>query len=653
MFPYGHEKVPPLDTAECAIWLLRGEAGSPALRELLARSGIDALPEEVSEANVRAMRFTQYLESVPARKAFHLRSIPIPPSAAPLYLCIRVAPRDHLSCFLAAAALLRQGRAGGASEGPPARAPKEAGLRAALPIFLDVGTSGSTPPYRPGESAAFSPLFAGLLNLARDRVHAAVVADVLALDVLIPRLPVLQTLAVIAVRLAAADGFALVLPPCLLAAPRSLRTLVISAYERPTTCGTLHLPPSLDSLVLIEVLRPVREALFAALAAQNLAPGALHLHYYALVPAAWSDCIRVLGPALYSLTLRMDVWGRRDQMPRQRELDAFLAAVRESCPALRDLALHLSLCHSGDEALTFAPSLALPAALRALRLSVTLDSRRVSEGSCGGLLDLLAVAARRGEGGIEELAVDAHTTTQWPDEETPMALARAAAAVAPRHRFGLSLTSRESLPGTRNDPPGRCAWVIPLLALLPASLEHLALGFHTTLSGPYFTPAVLRAALRALPNLRTLDLDDDTNPCGEALLALLRELDGTFPLRGFPVNSDWLHRSAPAEAEVRRWAAEAREAAASRASWAQVRKSIERAQERRVAACPGIAFGSPGQPPSPSARRPSLATGPGPRAPMERLPCRALMTISDLLAYAPDPEVRADVFAGDQHICFK
>jgi hypothetical protein len=636
MFPHGQEKVPPINAMECALWLLQGAArgasqkcfAEPAgqrvssakaaamarLRKLLDRSGIDALPEEINEARIRYDSHTRYAEIVPARSAFNLRNIPIPPSPAPLYLSIRIDPRDHLSCFLAAAVLLQDGG------------------QATLPIVLDVGNSMTTPAYRPEETtAALSPLFTGVIDIARDRVHAAYVPDVLALDVLIPRLNALQTLVLIPSRVG--DGrHDLILPPCLLAAPRSLHTLALSTYERPTTCGTLHLPPSLASLVLIEVQPAVREALFAALSAQNIAPRALHLHSYALVPASWSRCIRVLGPALSSLTLRMDAWGRQDHAPQRGDLDAFLAAVHESCPGLRNLALHLSLSYSEDAALTFSPSLALPATLRNLRLSVILNSRRVSKGSCGGLLDLLAVAARHG--GIEELAVDVFTTTMWAGEETTMALARAAAAVGPRRKLGLALTSRESLPGTRNDPPGRHAWVIPLLSLLPASIESLALGFHTTLSGPYFLPIVLRAALRTLPNLRTLDLDDDTNPCGEALLALLRELDGSFPLRRFPLHSDWLHRHAPAEAEVRRWAEEAREAASSRASWAQVRKGIERGQERRLAA--------------------SLASGSATQtSPMERLPCRPLMTISDLLAYAPDPEVRADVFAAEQQLCFK
>jgi hypothetical protein len=435
----------------------------------------------------------------------------------------------------------------------------------------------------------------------------------------------------------------MILPPCLLSAPATLRTLVVSSYEQTPACGTLHLPPSLTQLRLIHVQRPVREALLAALDAQKIAVSSLTLQSFSLDRTGWQDWLRALGPSLSSLVLFIES-PYRGNAPRRQEANDFLTAVQRSCPSLRNLGLFFyNLLHRGDNALSFSPSLALPASLRSLFVSAFISDRRDLQGSCAGMLDLLQVAARHG--GIEDLSVKVHAPKLW-DEETPMSIARAAASF-PLRKLCLSLTCSNCIPPRHHswlitdflELADSSAWVLPLLPLLPASLEHLDLCFRSRTS---ILPAVLRAALRTLPNLGSIALNDcshgprgaavrtpeaeevfDPEPHAKeaAVAATMRELDGVFPLRSLRLFSASL-RAAACEAELRRWRGEVREAARSRASWAIVRKGVERGQERRVRAA--------------GAEDGSALLG---LSSMERLPARALMTLSEFLAYRADSRV--------------
>jgi hypothetical protein len=84
---------------------------------------------------------------------------------------------------------------------------------------------------------------------------------------------------------------------------------------------------------------------------------------------------------------------------------------------------------------------------------------------------------------------------------------------------------------------------------------------------------------------------------------------------------------------LQRWAEAAREASRDRASWAVVRKGIERGQELRVAAGMGVGA-SEGR-----ARRDPKEVGSRAVAMMERMPARAMFVISELLDYPTDPRV--------------
>lgn len=578
--------------------VLVSEGGTGRLRQLLDLAGLETLPPGLVDA-VLSSGFHPF-DIFPTPELFAMRNVPLPPLPPPLILRIRVDPRGHLSCFLAASVLLLHEEA------------------RRLPIFLDVGDTLTTPIYgHGGEHVTFSPFFTAALDLAGQNVHAAYVKDVHAFGLFFPRLSALETLVVAAA--GRAHAATLVLPPCLISAPATLHTLVVSTYERTPACGTLNLPPSITRLGLFEVQPAVQEALFAALDAQKITPTALVIHVHSADNAGWRDWLRIFGPVLSSLTLQIDYWSPHNypNARYQNHLDSFLGAVQHSCPSLHRFALSMCLHQERDQTLSFSPSLTLPASLRALYISVFFPSRRVWEAACGGFVNFLQVAARHG--GIEDLTIKAHGPKIWRDKETPMSIARAVASF-PLRKLSLSLTSGESTTGlefgdSRSVPFS--AWVLPLLSLLPASLEHLGLRFHSRSS---ILPAVLRTALDALPNLSCLDLDDESIRKVEAVVPVLRELDGVFPLRRVALHLGSLIDEPACQAELLRWEQEVGEAVRSRATWALVRKGIEKTQERRVAngaAVHGLSL-------------------------MNRLPARPLKMISEMLAYPNGLRPRAN-----------